>query len=277
MGVSLENPEQFGGQSGELTFPSAFSGLSTEIDSAAGGTAVPNLHPDIIPKIAYDTNMGGKHFHVEAAGLLSGFKIADQTSTGGSFVTHTKEGAGIEAAVNVEIFKNFHLVSNAFWSDGGGRYIFGMAPDLVVAPVNAPGTTCVPGTSYTGCDAAISLVHSGSGIVGFEYQVTPKTMVYSYYGAMYAQRNSFKDITSTASTKPFVGFGGPSSASSNNRDIQEPSLGWIQTFWKSRQYGALQLITQASYLTRSPWVVAAGAPKNAHLAMGWVDLRYVLP
>jgi uncharacterized coiled-coil protein SlyX len=279
MGIGLENPEQFGGQ-GEITYPSAFNAtLATQIDSAAGGTAVPNLHPDIIPKIAYDTDRDGKHFHAELAGLLSGFKIADIPSVAGAtFVTHTKEGGGVSAAFNLEVVKNFHLLGNAFWSDGGGRYIFGMAPDLIVAPVNAPGATCaVSGTSSVGCDAALSLVHAGSGIVGFETQVTRKTLFYGYYGGMYAERNSRLDITSTAATQPYIGFGGPGSSNNNNRAIQEPSIGWIQTFWKSPQYGALQLITQGSYLTRNPWYYATGAPKDAHLAMVWVDLRYVLP
>ena len=34
---------------------------------------------------------------------------------------------------------------------------------------------------------------------------------------------------------------------------------------------------QACYLTRAPWFVAPGAPKNAHLTMGYVGFRYVLP
>lgn len=283
MGVAAENPEQFGGQ-GEITYPAAFnSQLASEIDSAAGGTSVPNLHPDIIPKIAYDTTRNGKHLHAEVAGLVSSMKVADLPTVTGAetFVKHTKTGGGVSAAVNWEFLKNIRFVSNGFWSDGGGRYIFGMAPDVVVAPVNAAGNTCaVTGTTTkaaTGCDVALALVHAGSGIAGFEAQVTKKTMFYAYYGAMYAQRNAYLDITSTATTQPYVGFGGPSSATSNNRTIQEPSGGWIQTFWKNPQYGALQFITQASYLTRSPWYVAAGTPKNAHLSMAWVDFRYVLP
>jgi hypothetical protein len=292
MGVSIEDPEQFGGQ-GEITFPSQFNAtLANEIDSATISTT-PNLMPDIIPKITYDTTVNGKHFHVEGVGLLSGFKITDLPSVPSStFVTNTKFGGGAAAAINLELFKGFHLVSNAFWSDGGGRYIFGMAPDVVVEPVNAPGAICtVSGTPKvaTGCAAQLSLVHSGSGIFGFEYQITPHTMLYGYYGGMYAQRNFSVDTTSTATTQPFVGFGfpalvspagvtlAPGSANNNNRTVQEPSAGWIQTFWKNPQYGALQLITQASYLTRAPWFVAAGAPKNAHLFMGWADLRFVLP
>lgn len=284
LGVSFENPEQFGGQSGETTFPTQFNAQLTNIQiDQASISSTPNLHPDIVPKITYDTSMGGKHYHFEVAGVLSGFKITDlPTVTGTTFVSHTKEGGGVSAAVNLELFKNFRFVSNAFFSDGGGRYIFGMAPDLVVFPANAAGQTCSIVTVGTvkenqGCDARISLVHSGSGIAGFEWALTPNTTIYSYYGAMYAQRNFTTDITSTAATQPFVGFGGPNSSNSANRAIQEPSLGWIQTFWKNPQFGALQLITQGGYITRAPWFVAAGAPKNAHLTQVWVDLRYVLP
>jgi len=156
-----------------------------------------------------------------------------------------------------------------------------MAPDLVVFPANAAGATCGvtggTGSSAIGCDARISLVHSYSGIAGFEYALTPQTTLFSYYGGMYAQRNFAKDLTSTAATQPFIGFGGPNSANSNNKSIQEPTVGFIQTFWKNPQYGALQVISQGSYLTRAPWFVAAGAPKDAHLFMVWADLRYVLP
>jgi hypothetical protein len=262
MGIALENPEQFGGQ-GEVTFPAAFNAqLAGQIDQA-NISSTPNLHPDIIPKIAYDTDMGGKHFHVEAAGLLTGLKTTNLVA--GTFVKHSKEGAGLEGAVNLEVVKNFRLVANGFWSDGGGRYVFGMGPDLVALP-NAAGT-----------DVMLSLVHSYSGIFGFEAQVTPKTMFYGYYGGAYFQRNFALDTSAGAKPNTFVGFGGPNSANNNNRAIQEPTIGWIQTFWKNPQYGALQLITQASYLTRAPWFVPNGAPKNAHLGMGWVDLRYVLP
>jgi hypothetical protein len=52
---------------------------------------------------------------------------------------------------------------------------------------------------------------------------------------------------------------------------------WTQTFWRNPQYGAVLLVTQTSYVTRAPWFVALGAPKNAHLMMGYVSLRYVLP
>jgi hypothetical protein len=265
MGVALENPEQFGGQ-GEVTFPTAFNAqLAGQIDQA-NISSTPNLHPDVIPKISYDTDMGGKHFHAEVAGLLTSVKVTNiPTVLGATFVSHTKTGGGGEAAVNLELVKNFRILASGFYSDGGGRYIFGMGPQAVVLPASG------------GTDVDISLVHSGSGIVGFETQATPHTMFYGYYGGAYFERNFALDTTLGAAPGRFVGFGGPNSANNNNRAIQEGTLGWIQTFWRSPQYGALQLITQASYLTRAPWFVAAGAPKNAHLTMGWVNLRYVLP
>jgi hypothetical protein len=282
LGVALENPQQFGGQ-GEATFPSAFnSQLAGEIDEGAGNT-IPNLHPDIIPKMTYDTTTAsGKHMHAEVVGLVSSMRVAVlPTVANAVFVKHTQTGGGVSGAVNLEFLKNVRFVANGFWSDGGGRYIFGMAPDLVVLPVNAPGNTCtIVGTttkSAAGCDVDISLVHSGSGIAGIEAQVTRHTTFSAYYGGVYAQRNYAQDITSTAATQPFVGFGGPGSSSNNNRSVQEPSVGWIQTFWKNPQYGCLQFISQTSYLTRSPWVIATGAPKNARLTMVWADLRYVLP
>jgi hypothetical protein len=37
------------------------------------------------------------------------------------------------------------------------------------------------------------------------------------------------------------------------------------------------LVTQYSYLTRSPWFVFNGAPKNAHLSQAYLSIRYVLP
>jgi hypothetical protein len=123
------------------------------------------------------------------------------------------------------------------------------------------------------------MVHSGTALVGFE--INPPSMSKSqfgaYYGGAYFQRNAFPDVTSPLVVKPTIGFGGINSPNSANRAIQEASFEWTQTMWKNPQYGALVMVTQGSYLTRSPWFVAAGAPKNAHLVMGWVSMRYVLP
>ena len=58
---------------------------------------------------------------------------------------------------------------------------------------------------------------------------------------------------------------------------QEITLDMNRTLWKDVRYGALNLICQYSYLTRSPWYVASGAPADAGANMVFLDLRYTLP
>jgi len=51
----------------------------------------------------------------------------------------------------------------------------------------------------------------------------------------------------------------------------------IPTLWSNPNYRKLQVITQYSYLVRSPWSTTPPTPKNAHLSMVYAGLRYVLP
>ncbi len=135
-------------------------------------------------------------------------------------------------------------------------------------------------------------LHSGSGIGGAEWQVRPKLMVYGYYGGVYIDKDFFNcQAPGGAPTTAYCGYGVPSSvggvstgisqstAYTQNRVVQEGTIGFIPVFWRSPNYGALQLITQYSYLSRNPWAVVAGGltPRVAHGSMAWVDLRYVLP
>jgi hypothetical protein len=216
--------------------------------------------------------------------------LAPSNTPGASFTSHAKLGGAGQAALNFELVKNFRFIGNVMYGNGPGRYLIALGPQAVVAPVNGSGTTCtIVGLAAVGCDAALSLVHSGNGTAGFEWQPVPKSQFGFYYGGFYAQRNFFRDITSTAAVQPNIGFGfppvlnglgqpvTPGSANNNNRAIQQGTVDWNQTFWRNPQYGAVLLITQASYLTRSPWFVNAGAPKNAHLTMVYLSLRYVLP
>lgn len=257
-GVSLENPQQYvstatlPGGSCSATPPSPFC---SQVDTGSN-TATPNLHPDIIAKVAYDPMIGGLHEHVEVAGLLTSVSVMDPTTA----VKSTATGGGGSVNFNLEVVKNFHAILNTFYSDGGGRYIFALGPQFIVRP-DASG------------NLGPSLVQSGSGIAGFEYQVTKPTMLYGYYGGAYFKRNTAID----PATGKLIGFGYDGSPSSQNKSVQEGTFGIVQTFWKNPRYGALQLITQYSYLTRAPWFVKVGTPKNAHASMGYVDVRYVLP
>jgi hypothetical protein len=280
-GVAIQNPDQF--TNGEVLFPAGanFSTQLTPQFDAADKTTTPNAFPDLHTKMAWDTDAGGKHMHFEAGGLLTSAKItvlAPSNTPTAAFTHDTKIGAAFHGAFNVELLKGFRVMANGMWGDGEGRYLIGFGPQAVVVPVNASGSTCaIVGTSAVGCDARISMVHAGAAIVGSELQLGKKSLFGFYYGGFYYQRNAFPDITATSATKPFIGFGGPNSSNTNNRAIQEGSIDWTQTFWKNPQYGAVLLVTQTSYVTRSPWFVAAGAPKNAHLMMGYVSLKYVLP
>jgi hypothetical protein len=279
---ALENPQQFTGQGAEVVFPTAFNAtLTPQFDSNANAGA-PNLFPDLISKIAYDSNPGGKHFHWEAAGALTTVKITNiPTFTGATFAHHSGLGGGFSTALNYELLKtksgrNLRVLANGLWGTGLGRYLIGTGPQAVVAAVPTNGGPC---TSAGNCDLAVSMVHSGNGLLGLEFLAHPKAQFALYYGGAYFQRNAFPDLTSAAVVKPTIGFGGvgEANASVQNRSIQEGTIDWVQTFWKNPQYGAVLLITQYSYVTRSPWFVPAGAPKNAHLSMGYVSLRYVLP
>jgi hypothetical protein len=235
--------------------------LASQFDPNNANNTTPNVAPDLLSKISYDANFrGSKHFHAELVGLLTAVKTTIQPTSTATFQSKSAVGGGFGGAFNVELVRNFRLLANGFYSDGAGRYLIGLAPNAVVRPDGSP-----------------SLVHSATGLIGLEFQPTAKTQLGAYYGAVYAQRNFALDTSAGAKLNSFIGFGGPGSASTNNRAIQEPTFDWTQTFWSHPQYGAVVLVIQASYLTRSPWFVAPGQPKNAHLMMVYTSMRYVLP
>src|SRR5580704_5647832 len=281
-GFGIENPQQYTGNA--VTFPTtpiAFNtsqvNIGTSLNSTALGAnsgqagpatnplATPDVAPDLIAKIAVDPNPAGHAIHLEAYGLFRTFRINTFNGTNNLGNT-TIHGAAGSFNSNFEIFKNFKIFETAFYSSGGGREIGNTnVPDFIVTPApNATGTL------------GLSPVHSDAGILGLEYQTTPKFMVYGYYGYVYIGRN-YSLTGCGAGGKTFCGYGFAGSSNSNDRNVQEPTIGFIPTFWRNPNYGALSLITQFSYLSRAPWVVAAGAPKNAHLGMAYIDLRYTLP
>jgi hypothetical protein len=248
LAFALENPEQYIGAA--ATAPSL---VGTQLDNNAT-TATPNRFPDIQAKIAYDACYGGRQvLHLEAAGVFRGFSIAGASP---NFTKSTIYGGGGSVNGILEPVKNFRLIVTSYYSDGGGRYIYGLAPDVVVR-----------------ANGDLSPVHSGSGIGGFEAQVNPKVLIYGYYSVVYIQKNWGYPASGTA----LLGYGFPNSATSNNRVIEEGTAGFNYTFWKNPKYGALQWINQYSYVYRAPWATPTSGPANAHTNMVFTDLRYVLP
>jgi hypothetical protein len=256
-GLSFENPDQYmGGSSGGSTIvlPTALGGLAaTQLDNQTNVQTIPNVHPDIIAKLAFDPN---SHIHFEIAGIERTFKTWNiTTGTPASGQYSTKAGAGGAINGNFEIVKNFRLITNNYWSDGGGRYLFGQAPDLVVR-----------------ADGTVSPIHSGGMVQGFEATVG-KTLLYGYYGGIYIGRDVAVDANGTS----LVGYGYRGSANSQNKAIQEITIGFNQTVWKDPKYGAINLMGQYEYLTRDPWYVALNAPKATHDNTIYFNVRYTLP
>lgn len=259
--LSLENPQQYaGGSSGgpTITFPASFASntaITNQFNTGSNNYSVPNSMPDIIGKIAFEGHPGGKQQHLEIAGLVRHFKYFNPLSNSGIGQTFSATGGGGSVNGNFEILKNVKLIANTFFSDGGGRYLFGMAPDLVLR-----------------ANGSLSLVHSFSTLDGIEANITKNLLLYSYYSGVYTGRNSVLDAGGK-----YSGYGYLGSPNSQNRDVQEFTIGLTPTLWKSPQHGALQLITQYSYMWRVPWYVAPNAPANAKTNMVWVDLRYTIP
>ncbi|MBV9216166.1 MAG: hypothetical protein JO053_08325 [Acidobacteria bacterium] len=265
LAVAAENPQQFVGV-GEVIFPFAFNAQLGPQYDAANNPGAPNLLPDVIGKVAYDSH-GTRHFHVEGGGFMRAFRNSILPVGGVSFTHNTKMGGGAFANFNLEVAKGFHLVGDVYGSAGGGRYLGGLGPDVVIVPIQTGPTT------FT---TAISLVKSYSGLFGFEDKVNDKLTLDGYYGIAYFERNAPADPTNPVPGR-FAGFGGTNSPNSAIRAFQQGTVGYTYTVWRDPELGALQWVGQGSYITRAPWFVPAGAPKNAHNFMGIISLRYVLP
>lgn len=266
MGLSVEDPEQFSGSA--ATFPTLFSNTETDVNSSTGSggaTTTPNLVPDVISKVTYDHTIRGLYWHAGLAGLLTASRTFTPASvTKAASATDIREGGGGVGNVFLELFPGFHFLGFGYWSDGGGRYIGGMGPGFVVTQ---PGTATSPFNT--------ALIHSGSGIGGFEWAVSKHNTIASYYSGAYFQRRYGLDPS--IKTPTYVGYGFAGSANTNNRFIEEASFATTTTLWQNPARGSLQAITQTSWVGRAPWYVAAGSPRDAHTFMEFANLRYVIP
>ncbi len=245
--LSLENPEQYVGSA--VTTPAAFT--AAEVDNGSN-TATPNLYPDIIGKVAFDPVTGKTHQHIEFAGLFRGFKTVDTAD--GQHVHGDGQGRD-SVAVNLEPIKNLHLIGTGFFSNGGGRYIANTnIPDFIV-----------------NSDSSISLVKSHSWIVGVEDQMMAKTLLYFYYSEARADA-----ATTTDTNNKTIGYG-VAAQNGANQKILEGTVGLTQVFFRDPKIGGMQLMVQYSYVKRTPFSVAVGAPAFAKANMVFVDIRYILP
>lgn len=252
LAVALDSPEQYMGGSGgggKITLPVALAPVYAggELNDGSSGLHTPNSVPDVVAKLALDPS---SRFHVEAGGVLRHFSLFNPLTV----AHYSATGGGGFLNARFDLAPGLNLLTNNFWSDGGGRYIFGQAPDLIVRANGSP-----------------SLIHSGSTVDGLEYK-HGGSLLYGYYGGIYAQRNVAVDYDGVP-----IGYGYGGSPPSQNRAIQEATAGFSRSLWKNARYGGLSLLGQYSYLTRSPWSVAPGGSPDANVHMVFMTLRFSLP
>jgi hypothetical protein len=254
-GISLENSAQYFGGSGGgglPTLPSALSSsMAGELDqNVTNGVKIPNVAPDIISKLAFDPF---SRLHFELVGVESETKLFNPTTQ----KYFTKVGAGGSFNGNIMIAPGFRAIFNTFWSDGEGRYLFGVIPNFIVRADGSP-----------------SLIHAGSTVDGFEY-THKNTQIYAYYGGITGEKNTALDANGTT----LIGYGYKGSANSQNRVTQEVTFGLTQTLWRDAKYGAIQTMYQYAYFMRDPWYATAtqAGGKNTHEDAIWFNLRYLLP
>jgi hypothetical protein len=254
--LALDQNETYVGGSAGIAVITASSTLSStyiggELNNAGTTVSAPAVFPDLIAKLAFDPST---HVHAEIGGLLREFRVWNPTTK----TNYTNPAGGGFVNLNLELFPGFRLLTNNFWSSGGGRYIGGLAPDVVVRS-----------------NGNLSEVHSGSTVDGFEF-THGNSLFYAYYGGTYIGKDVIVDTT--GKTPALVGYGYVGSSNGDNRTVQEITFGFNQTLWKDPRYGALNFIGQYSYLVRNPWYVPNnGSPEDAHLNMVFLDLRYTLP
>lgn len=260
-GISFEQPEQYIGGAGggsTITLPTAYAALlgtgasagaasNTQLNNGTNNLNTATKVPDTIVKIAFDPSAKA---HVEFAGLIRGFRVANPVSP---FATQSTVGGGFSANFNFEIAKGLRFVSNNFYSEGGGRYLFAQAPDLIING-----------------DGSIGLVKSRATLDGLEYTYK-NTLVYAYYGGTFIDRTVSIDPANGKAVG--YGFGG----SNQNRSINEFTFGINQTLYKSSRYGAFNFMVQYEWLKRNLWYFNPGAPSGASDNTVYVNLRYTLP
>ena len=120
------------------------------------------------------------------------------------------------------------------------------------------------------------MVHAGAGSAGLEWRATPKSAFAVYYGADYFGQNFFPDTTDAANPGKIIGFGGPGSPT--------PTTGYPAGHLRLDQYVLAESQARSAaglhtvlLLDARPLVCRSGTPRNAHLSMVYMGLRYVLP
>lgn len=248
-GASIENPEQQVGSS--VRFPADLNDiLSNQYNTGRAELRTPNPAPDTILKVAWNTNIGKRKLHVDAGSVFRFFRSVDATS-----ITAQRSATGVGGNLNIftDVTSKLRLIGNGYVSSGGGRYIGGVIPDVIVR-----------------ADGQISPIKAHSWLAGAEWTASRKLSYYTYYSGVYADRNTTRDLNGS-----LIGFGFSGNTAAR-RSIQEWTGGWSQSIWSGEDAGSLQYGVQYSWLNNNLWAPGSAPPStNAHLV--FTQLRYNLP
>jgi hypothetical protein len=250
-GFSLENPEQQVGNN--VVFSSALNAiLTTQYNTGSNELKVPNMTPDFVFKGSFDGMMGAHAVHFDAGTVMRVFRSWNGTNVSGKDYAF---GWGVTANLTAELVKGVRLVMDGFAGDGAGRYIGGLAPDVIIKT-----------------NGSISPIHSYSWVSGLEIAPSKYTGFYLYYSGLYAQKNSTLNSDGTCC----VGFGYPGANTNADRLIEELTAGYSRIVWKHEGLGSVQWGAQYAYLWLYPWASGSG-PNSARANMLFGQLRYNLP
>ena len=256
LGMSFESGDVYAGGSGgsvSVTLPGALApNYFGQIDTGTSVASVPSPNSDFIAKIAFDPKMSDRAMHVEVAGLVNRAAFYNPLNN----QTFSAVGGGVAVNAGIEAIPHLTLYTNNFYTHGGGRFIFGEAPNLIIQGDGAP-----------------ALVRATSTVDGLEFQMGPKWKLSAYYGGTFIDRA----VTTDPATGSPVGYGYAGAPSGQNRSIQEVTGGFTRILWQNPNYGAFRFSGQYSWLTRRPWSVAPGQPSSTSLHMLYLTFRYVLP
>jgi len=252
-GFSIENPEQQ--VASNVTFPANLNSIvSNQYNTGGQELKVPNLMPDFVLKGVFDGKMSnGNAIHFDLGVVMRSFR---STANSKDVSSHDYAfGWGIGPNFSVEVAKGYRLVLQGFLSDGAGRYIGGLVPDVIVKP-----------------NGDISPIHAYSWVTGLEVAPNKATGFYAYYSGNYAQKNAALNSDGTCC----IGFGGPGSSLTPDRYIQEVTGGWSRVLWKFENVGSVQYGVQYGYAWLAAWVPQSGV-SSAHANMIFGQFRYNLP
>ena len=212
------------------------------------------LRPQFGALLRFNGKLGGHSAHLDVGGLLRVFRNYAPLSGNGISGHNYKLSGGGNVDFSFEIVKGLRLVLNGFASSGGGRYIGGLVPDVIVR-----------------ADGTISPIRAYSWVSGFEIAPNKATGLYAYFSGLYGLRNSAIDADGS-----YIGWGYPGASNAADRVVEQATGGWSRVLWKHENLGSVQFGVQYAYLWLQPWVSGSG-PGQANANMVFSQVRYNLP